>query len=745
MEGIDENLRAPLPGVFLSPLKHPSIEFAAFVSAMGVLGFMRGFNGLPSRGWRIEGHPLEYIQRRGLSDSKKNFFNGDDGVLPVLIVGAGPVGLVLSILLAKLGIKCAVLEKSKKFSRHPQAHFVNNRSMEVFRKLDGLAEEIQRSQPPVDLWRKFIYCTSLSGSILGSVDHMQPQDFEQIVSPVSVAHFSQYKLIGLLHRQLESLHFHICTGEGLEEFNHASLREGNILMGHECVSIDTSNHYVTVTASCLREGKHIERKIQCHILVGTDGAGSTVRKLAGVGMRGQKDLQKLVSVHFLSRDLGQYLLNERPGMLFFIFNPEVIGVLVAHDLKQGEFVLQMPFYPPQQKLEDFDFEMCEKLIFKLVGQELSDVEVIDIKPWVMHAEVADKFASHGTRIILAGDAAHRFPPAGGFGMNTGIQDAHNLAWKLGAVVKGVAPSTILYTYETERRPIALFNTALSVQNFRAAMAVPTALGLNPTIANSVHGVVSNGVGSILPLGLQSAILEGIFSLGRAQLSESFLNESNLLGSLRLAKVRHILEKGQSLQLQFPAEDLGFRYLEGALVPDSDGVPNAPEVPTGRRRDYIPSAHPGSRLPHMNLRVLSKLPSEETFSTLDLVCADRVEFLLIIAPAKESYCIARAAFKVAEEFKVSARVCIMWPHDTPTSSEVGSRPALEPWENFIDVVEVGGISSSLSWWNLCQMTDKGAILVRPDEHIAWCAKAGVTGDPIFELKRVFSAILGVKET
>lgn len=85
----------------------------------------------------------------------------------------------------------------------------------------------------------------------------------------------------------------------------------------------------------------MERNIRCNMVVGTDGAGSTVRKLAGIDLRGEKDLQKLVSVHFLSRDLGNYLLSEKPGMLFFIFNTEAIGVLVAHDLQQGEFVLQV--------------------------------------------------------------------------------------------------------------------------------------------------------------------------------------------------------------------------------------------------------------------------------------------------------------------------------------------------------------------------------------------------------------------
>lgn len=112
-------------------------------------------------------------------------------------------------------------------------------------------------------------------------------------------------------------------------------------MGHECVSVNTADHGVTVTASFLREGRHMEKDIHCNFIVGTDGAGSTVRKLVGIDMKGERDLQKLVSVHFMSEDLGKYLINERPGMLFFIFNSEAIGVLVAHDLKQGEFVLQV--------------------------------------------------------------------------------------------------------------------------------------------------------------------------------------------------------------------------------------------------------------------------------------------------------------------------------------------------------------------------------------------------------------------
>ncbi|XP_020210324.1 uncharacterized protein LOC109795066 isoform X2 [Cajanus cajan] len=628
---------------------------------MGFLRFMRRNNYPFKDKTRNRAYAIQHMQHRGFS--KDGVLNGNDVVHPILIIGAGPVGLVLSILLTKL-------------------------------------------------------------------------DLEQVVSPVSVAHFSQYKLTMLLLKQLENLGFQTCAPESLGGKEQSC--DKKIMMGHECVAIDSSNDFVTVTASSIIKGKRVEQNIHCNILIGTDGAASTVRKLVGIEMRGEKDLQKLVSIHFFSRDLGQFLLKENPGMLFFIFNTEAIGVLVAHDLRQGEFVFQIPFYPPQQTIEDFSPKACKKLISKLVGREFGDVNVIDIKPWIMHAEVAERFICSGNRILLAGDAAHRFPPAGGFGMNTGIQDAHNLAWKIASVIKGIAPSSMLNTYEIERKPIALFNTRLSLENYKAAMSVPAALGLDPTIANTVHQFIINGIGSILPSGLQKVALDGIFGIGRAQVSEFVLNESNPLGSSRLAKLRRILEEGKSLQLQFPAEDLGFRYLQGALVPESYNVESPPEVLTGRRRDYTPSAQSGSRLPHMFVRVNPL--SEETVSTLDLVSGDTVEFILIIAPVEESYRLACEAFKVAEELEISLKVCIFWSTDSAEGLEEGSKAALSPWKNYTDVVEVR--SSTSNWWGMCNITNRGAILVRPDEHIAWSTSSGVAGDPRVEMQRVFSAILGV---
>lgn len=175
-------------------------------------------------------------------------------------------------------------------------------------------------------------------------------DFDRIVSPISVAHFSQYKLMRLLIKQLEDIGFHI-RSNGLTNSDDYKLAEREILLGHECAAINATENGVTVKAYITSEGNHVAKDIHCNFVVGTDGAGSTVRKLMGIGMCGQQDLQKLISVHFMSQDLGQYLIKERPGMLFFIFNTEAIGVIVAHDLEQGEFVLQV------------NFNLCSGLIF----------------------------------------------------------------------------------------------------------------------------------------------------------------------------------------------------------------------------------------------------------------------------------------------------------------------------------------------------------------------------------------------
>lgn len=229
--------------------------------------------------------------------------------VPVLIVGAGPVGLVLSILLTKLGVKCCIIERSQQFKQHPQAHFINNRTMEVFRKLDGLSEEIEELQPPVEQWRRFIYCSTLFGPILGTVDHMKPHDFKQTRSPTCVAHFSQHRLVPLLLKRLGRLGFNICNGNNFSNDGFQSYNSwvGKIRLGHECISINPTSDGIRAAICSVKDETKVRVNIQCNVLIGADGAGSTVRKLMGINMKGEHDIQKLISVHFMSKDLGNFL------------------------------------------------------------------------------------------------------------------------------------------------------------------------------------------------------------------------------------------------------------------------------------------------------------------------------------------------------------------------------------------------------------------------------------------------------
>ena len=100
--------------------------------------------------------------------------------------------------------------------------------------------------------------------------------------------------------------------------------------------------------------------VRCQFLIGADGAGSKVRQVAGIRMEGDGNIQRLINVHFVSLELGRAMVARgRAAMLYFVFNADTVAVIVAHRLQQGEFVAQIPFYPPQQSLSDFTPQVSE--------------------------------------------------------------------------------------------------------------------------------------------------------------------------------------------------------------------------------------------------------------------------------------------------------------------------------------------------------------------------------------------------
>lgn len=178
-------------------------------------------------------------------------------------------------------------------------------------------------------------------------------------------------------------------------------------------------------------------------------------------------------------------------------------------------------------------------------------------------------------------------------MNTGIQDAHNLAWKLAAVLSGTASHSLLHTYQLERQPVAAANTQLSVNNWREALRVPQALGLDPQAAALVNQLVT---AAPIPTAFGRWLLESALAAGRGMAAA--------VTPLRKAALEGILSSGQSLRLQFPKEDLGFTYRQGAVDTPSSSS-NSSTVDGSRDDPYVPSTSVGGRLPHCRLLMLDE--------------------------------------------------------------------------------------------------------------------------------------------
>ena len=173
-------------------------------------------------------------------------------------------------------------------------------------------------------------------------------------------------------------------------------------------------------------------------VLAADGAGSSVRQAVAIPLLGSGPLQHLINVHF--RAPGLAASNAVNGMLYFVYNKRTVCVVVAHDIQAGEYVAQIPYFPEFESAEQFTLSECRRLVRAAIGgQEPATVHILSIRKWTMTAAIAQQFRQG--RVFLVGDACHQFPPSGAFGMNTGLVDVHNLAWKLAAVLDGIVRAT----------------------------------------------------------------------------------------------------------------------------------------------------------------------------------------------------------------------------------------------------------------------------------------------------------------
>jgi hypothetical protein len=326
--------------------------------------------------------------------------------------------------------------------------------------------------------------------------------------------------------------------------------------------------------------------------------------------------QQMINVHFTSAALAAALRERNAqAMLYFVYAPDAIGVIVAHNLGTGEFALQLPgFGPPLDPKElaaRFTEEHCSKLVrLAAVGSSasytkptLSDIEVVSVAGWTMRAAVAQRWVAED--VLLCGDAAHVFPPAGGFGMNTGIQDAHALAWRLAVLhakehqaqhhcehAKAAAVS-LFAGYESERRQVAEANSALSIRNYYGVAELSAELGCDPGHAQLAASIAS----TLLPPQIfGSSFARGLVESTVALAAQGVLSDQSLksplaFGPSRVAAATARIRSGLTLRLHFPAEDLGFCYRQ-----HNERAETSAAVHRQGGGDYVPQTVEGARLP-----------------------------------------------------------------------------------------------------------------------------------------------------
>lgn len=362
----------------------------------------------------------------------------NDRTEPVIVVGGGPVGLTTALLLARQDVPSVVLERRPQRSEAPRAHVLNPRSLEIYRAFDFDVEAmISHAAPPEDdAYSYFDWRTT--GKHFGAIPFEQHDDTH-----------TPHPRINLRQPQLEKLLLNEACRTPLIDLR----------IGHRVMDLSTDGD--TAEATVLHPDGHTYR-LESDFALACDGANSETRERLGIGLHGQAEVQPCLTIHFEADLRG--LVGERPGMFYWAVGAKLPGIFIAYDIDRTWVYLS--FMAPEVVPSH---EEARAIVVDALGADRPDITVRHVIPWVMTAQVADQLRQG--RVFLVGDAAHRFPPSGGLGLNTGIQDAHNLAWKIKAVRSGLADAAILDTYDSERRRVAETNTAQSLANAESALRV----------------------------------------------------------------------------------------------------------------------------------------------------------------------------------------------------------------------------------------------------------------------------------
>ncbi|MBO0776290.1 MAG: FAD-dependent monooxygenase [Actinobacteria bacterium] len=441
--------------------------------------------------------------------------------VPVLIAGGGPVGLTLAIELGQQGVSCELIDKRPRLGRLPKMERCNARTMECFRRM-GIAGRVRAAGLPADIPMDVFICAgSLTRPPL--VHHHHPSvrdllatgrcvnDGSLPLEPYQL--ISQYTLEPLLRQIAE-------TTPGV------TVRFGTELTGF-------NQDGTGVTARC-RDLDGWPRTIRAGYLVGCDGASSTVRRDLGIELRGES-LLTMRQALFHSPELFARIPIGK-GRHYHFADDKSTFLIVQDDTRHFSL----------HAVTDSDPDM--PALFESVAGFPICYETLYVGEWTQRLMVADRYADR--RVFLAGDSAHLVIPTGGLGMNTGVGDAVDLAWKLAGTVHGWAGPALLSSYELERRPIGMRNVAASR---RAAT-------------------------------------------GRRRWRAAWrpdITDDTPAGERTRAELARIADREQRWSNDLAGIELGYRYQHSPLIAGEKG-----EGPDPDSFAYTPTTWPGSRLPHV---------------------------------------------------------------------------------------------------------------------------------------------------
>jgi 2,4-dichlorophenol 6-monooxygenase len=520
--------------------------------------------------------------------------------VPVLIVGGGGAGLTASMLLSQLGVEALLVSALPATSILPKAHVLNQRSMEILTDV-GVADEIYRRGTPPEQMRYSAYYVGLAGAdpIYGrQVGRMESWGAGGLdldwaaASACRQANLPQIRLEPILKARAEAL------------------APDRVLFNTEVVDLEQDTDGVTATVRDKATGTN--SLVRARYVLACDG-GRTVGRRLGVEMEGPRDVMRIVSV-YMTADLSRWARD--PDVLIrwlWIPHRGSLATLVPMGPDRWgpdseEWVFHLNYDTNDTRAID-DAQVVADMKDALGLPEL-DPKVHVVSRWALEGILANRFQVG--RVFMVGDAAHRHPPTGGLGLNSAIHDAHNLCWKVAAVLAGSAGEDLLTTYEAERRPVAARNVQRSMEN-----------GMN-------HVVVGQGMGFMPGADTETNLSRLRRALGDCP--EDIPHRRRALAAIAM----------QSMEFREHYVEYGQRYDSQAVV--ADGTPDA--ISPDDVRLYVPGTWPGAPLPHAEIEDADgrRVPLMSLVPT--------GEFLLIAGENGEAWC--EAAQEIAETVSIPLR-------------------------------------------------------------------------------------------